>query len=352
MAEAIQKIRYAQTPDVVIIGINSTPVKYLVHAQQMVAMLTGKNRRASTVVLQNFLQSPDGSRIVKGGDLLKAYQNGAMGAMLYTHYMHNGSSPSNFITLDGVSEILRCLPDQLEGVGRIFEELISALNGSNGDLTSVIGFEEPAIQGDESGVYVLKFQDQANPEYYVGKSKAIHQRLALHTSGLGAACVKGRAFTRVPPVVSGGDSGGDMENWERSEVLELMFRYGINAVRGWKYTLKTMSLEQRLAAFDDVCERFDLCRRCGRRDHFVRDCRVLTTDRWTNGLDVRTMYRMHVSSDERNEQIAEADAKLEEERKARLVAEAKAEAEHEARLAVQRRNAEAIRLLMGQVGDV
>ena len=214
---------------------------------------------------------------------------------------------------------------------------------------------QPASQGiirskSNAGVYVLKFDDQTNPTYYVGKSTDILKRLEQHSNGQGAACVAGRVFTRVPPVTD--ENMNDMECWERSEVLELMFRYGINAVRGWKFTLKTMPLEQKLSAFDDICERYDFCRRCGRGDHFVNECQALTTDRWTNGLDPRTMYHRYTSSYEHDTQIAAINADLEKEHQARLEAETKAEKEAQARLALERINAEAIRLLTTKPNDI
>ncbi len=78
-----------------------------------------------------------------------------------------------------------------------------------------------------------------------------------------------------------------MEAWERDEVLTRMHQFGIDNVRGWMYTFKNMPIEQKTSAFDQVCERFDFCRKCGRNGHFIRDCGSMTTDVWTCGLEVR-----------------------------------------------------------------
>ena len=327
----------------------------LVHAHPFIGLCIGKSdRRTCAKAFHAFLDSDSGQGLKNGGDLRTAAQNGQLSEHIYTHRMRadGGGGAALFVTLEGVRQILQGFPYQEESTRLKHQYLFSNdldLCDLDGRQLAVVRQEDMMMQvcanDDDIGVYVLKFEDNCNPLYYVGKSKSIKQRLVQHTNGQGAACVSGRVFNRVPSIVSRG-SRSDMESWERGEVLELMFRYGINTVRGWKYTLKTMPLEQKLSAFDDVCERFDLCRRCGRGDHFVRDCRSLTTDRWTNGLDVRTMYRMHMSSNERNEQIADANAKLDEECNARLAAEAKAEVELEARLAMECRNAEAIRLLM------
>jgi hypothetical protein len=81
-----------------------------------------------------------------------------------------------------------------------------------------------------------------------------------------------------------------MESWERNEVLTRMFEFGIDNVRGWMYTLKTMPVAQKLSAFDQICEKFDRCRKCGRGTHFVHDCHALSADLWTCGMELRTTY--------------------------------------------------------------
>jgi hypothetical protein len=81
-----------------------------------------------------------------------------------------------------------------------------------------------------------------------------------------------------------------MEAWEREEVLTRMHEFGVDNVRGWMYTFKTMPMEHKLSAFDQVCEMLDLCRKCGRNDHFVRDCTALSTDLWACGLELRVMH--------------------------------------------------------------
>lgn len=145
---------------------------------------------------------------------------------------------------------------------------------------------------EEKGIYVLRL-DNGNknrpiPLCYVGKSNNIKRRIAQHRNGAGAACIAGEPFTRVAPITEG--STDDMESWERNEVLARMFESGIDNVRGWMYTLRTMPIDQKLSAFDQICERFDRCRRCGRGTHFVKDCRALSTDLWTCGMELRSAY--------------------------------------------------------------
>ena len=81
-----------------------------------------------------------------------------------------------------------------------------------------------------------------------------------------------------------------MESSERNEVLVRMHESGIDNVRGWMYTFKNIPIEQKVSAFDQICEKFDLCRRCGRNSHFIRDCSALSTDLWTCGMELRPTY--------------------------------------------------------------
>jgi hypothetical protein len=65
----------------------------------------------------------------------------------------------------------------------------------------------------------------------------------------------------------------DTEAWERAETLARMHRAGISKVRGWMFTAPELTEPQRETAFAQVCERFDLCRKCGRGGHFAAACR-------------------------------------------------------------------------------
>ena len=91
-----------------------------------------------------------------------------------------------------------------------------------------------------------------------------------------------------------------MESWERNEVLTRMFEFGIDNVRGWMYTFKTMPLGQKVSAFDQVCEKFDRCRKCGRGAHFVHNCQALSADLWTCGMELRPAYNV-LSMDQQTE---------------------------------------------------
>lgn len=125
----------------------------------------------------------------------------------------------------------------------------------------------PQVTLPNTGVYVLSLPHGG---IYVGKSSDIEERLRQHRSGGGAACAKDflrRIAPMTPPTA-------DLEAWERAETLARMYAHGISKVRGWMYTAPEMDHVQREHAFGQVCERFDLCRRCGSEAHFITACKA------------------------------------------------------------------------------
>jgi len=333
-----------QLPGVAVLGISQgSSTTYLAHAQQFVGFLRGNmERTGSSRALSSFLKSDSGKvlRENDGGDLLSAIQKGPLNQILYSHPMQplRKGTTSQFVTIDGMKELLNKFPLVDATIRSMHHDI------STSRLSFVPYVPQPYTRKNredrpddfpqttekrprqsKGGIYVLKFNDGVKPTFYVGKSKDISLRMQQHASGEGAGCVSGRSFTEVKPITSG--TPGDMESWERSETLERMYQFGIDTTRGWKYVFAVMPLSQKLSAFDDVCERFDLCRRCGRGSHFVRECEALTTDRWAGGLELRPFYHSQPDDDA----LRHAKAKANEERNKRLDAE--------------RRNAEAIRIL-------
>lgn len=136
----------------------------------------------------------------------------------------------------------------------------------------------PVEHKGAAGVYVLKGGDM----YYVGKSVDVEARVAQHRAGKGGVVPQHMGeWTRVPPATAG--AADDLEAWERKETLHLMRCYGVERVRGWMFTSVALSEEQRAAAFAQVCERYDLCRRCGRDSHFAAQCYARTRAGWAEG---------------------------------------------------------------------
>jgi predicted GIY-YIG superfamily endonuclease len=132
------------------------------------------------------------------------------------------------------------------------------------------------------GVYVLQ---ASNGLQYVGKSNDIDSRISDHKQGDGAACLSGYGSLKEVPLITTG-SMHDLESWERSETLHRMKKYGISNVHGWMFTSSKLSKEETVDAFRQICEKFDLCRRCGRDTHFADSCFAVNVAIWAGGWNV------------------------------------------------------------------
>jgi len=325
----VVRLSCEQLPGVTILGIggdgpDGMPREYLAHAQQFLGLLKGNmDKRFCSRAFLALLDSDAGRNIREnnGGDLLTAVQEGTLGRMAYKYRLkpREGGSLSVFVTLDGMQEIMNGLLAANEAVKHNLKEILSKSVNSNHPQAGAGGSVPPlfTIAGASSvftgkGIYVLRMNNSPKPFFYVGKADNIERRIKQHMDGEGAYCITGEPFTRVKPLTRG--TTDDMESWERNEVLTRMYEFGIDNVRGWMYTFKTMTIEQKVSAFDQICEKFDFCRKCGRNSHFIRDCHSLSTDLWTCGMDLRPVYaggnHAVAALDEASRRMAEARAMI------------------------------------------
>jgi predicted GIY-YIG superfamily endonuclease len=135
-----------------------------------------------------------------------------------------------------------------------------------------------------AGVYVLK---TTTGLYYVGKSNDIDARILDHRRGIGAACLEGKGGFEVIFSLLTSGSTSDLESWERNETLQRMLTHGIDNVRGWMFTATMLSEDDRRDAFRQICEKYDLCRRCGRNTHFSDQCFAGSGAYWTDGIALK-----------------------------------------------------------------
>jgi hypothetical protein len=131
---------------------------------------------------------------------------------------------------------------------------------------------------NNAGIYVL--QDPLSRHVYVGKTLDMQRRMQEH-----ANANQGVSLIRQPLITQG--SMTDLESWERNEVLTRMLHDGLDRVRGWKFTRRgPLSSEQAEEARKDICEKFDLCRRCGRKGHFQTACFARSFAPWCGGAGI------------------------------------------------------------------
>jgi hypothetical protein len=137
--------------------------------------------------------------------------------------------------------------------------------------------EEEGGTNNNSGVYVLS--NETGTKMYVGKSNNIHTRVQTHLNGEGTVffASMGEQIEQVEILPC---HNGDLESLERNKTLELMYKHGIENVRGWMFTTTHLNEGATEDAFKQICEKYDLCRKCGRNTHFVDKCFARTRAAW------------------------------------------------------------------------
>ena len=122
-------------------------------------------------------------------------------------------------------------------------------------------------------VYVLKLVEG---KYYVGESVDVRHRVWSHVNLNGSAWTKKyNVIKRIPTITS------QMNDfWELNETLEQMKLRGIDNVRGSMFSNIQLSQGQRGLASHLLCEKDDLCRKCGSHAHFEKDCNQTNRSSW------------------------------------------------------------------------
>jgi hypothetical protein len=134
-------------------------------------------------------------------------------------------------------------------------------------------------------IYILKCR--AN-KYYVGKTSNPSVRLTSHFNEGGSAWTKLYKPTKVLNVITGCSKYD-----EDKIVLEYMEKYGIENVRGGTYSQINLVDEQILSITKQMISANDLCQRCMRTGHFIKDCYAKTNiygDHISNRISDKEMW--------------------------------------------------------------
>ena len=117
-------------------------------------------------------------------------------------------------------------------------------------------------------IYVLELEKN---RYYVGITKrADNSRILEHFSKNGT-----RWTTLYKPikVISVQKQLSVLD--EDNKTKELMFKYGIDNVRGGSYSMVKLSSDQKLLLYREKCTAYNLCFRCGIAGHQRRNCKTV-----------------------------------------------------------------------------
>lgn len=115
-----------------------------------------------------------------------------------------------------------------------------------------------------TNIYILKLEEN---RYYVGKSKDIDNRYEQHISNDGSSWTQKFKPIEIIKVINNCDSFE-----EDKQVKQLMSIYGIDNVRGGSYTKINLTEEEKKLLQKEIWGANDCCIRCGRKNHFVKDC--------------------------------------------------------------------------------
>uniref|UniRef100_A0A6C0KBF2 GIY-YIG domain-containing protein n=1 Tax=viral metagenome TaxID=1070528 RepID=A0A6C0KBF2_9ZZZZ len=118
-------------------------------------------------------------------------------------------------------------------------------------------------------IYILRLRAG---KYYIGKTKNVDKRWAEHTSGCGSGWTK-----KYPPVSLVKSVVSTSQFDEDRYVKEYMGKYGIENVRGGTYSNVVLDANCIAVLEKEIRHSKNLCVRCGRDTHFVKDC-YATTD--------------------------------------------------------------------------
>ena len=117
-------------------------------------------------------------------------------------------------------------------------------------------------------IYILKLEDG---KYYIGKTKNVEKRWTEHITGNGSGWTKKyKPMSLSKTVVS--TSYFDEDKY----VKEYMSKYGIENVRGGTYSNIDLDTNCISVLEKEIRHSKNLCTRCGRNTHFIKDCYAKT----------------------------------------------------------------------------
>jgi predicted GIY-YIG superfamily endonuclease len=129
-------------------------------------------------------------------------------------------------------------------------------------------------------IYILKLKEG---KYYIGKTKNIEKRWNEHLIGEGSGWTK-----KYKPVLLMKIIVSTSYFDEDKYVKEYMAKYGINNVRGGTYSNIDLDDNSISVLEKEIRHSKNLCTRCGRDTHFIKDCYAKTNN---NGAIIETVCK-------------------------------------------------------------
>jgi predicted GIY-YIG superfamily endonuclease len=119
-----------------------------------------------------------------------------------------------------------------------------------------------------TNIYILRLE---GGRYYIGKSNDVLNRYQEHMNGNGSAWTRKYRPVSLERTIQNA-SPFDEDKFTK----EYMSRHGIDKVRGGSYVKLELSAFQKNMLKLEIWSARNLCSRCGRDSHFVKDCYART----------------------------------------------------------------------------
>jgi hypothetical protein len=119
-------------------------------------------------------------------------------------------------------------------------------------------------------IYYLKLE---NSKYYVGRTYNIMKQYEEHQNGTACSWTKLHKPINYSILISENVSIFDTDRYTK----EFMSVYGIDNVRGGSYSKIMLSEVEKHFIQKEIWFTMNVCIRCGRLDHYIKDCNSKTT---------------------------------------------------------------------------
>jgi len=140
-------------------------------------------------------------------------------------------------------------------------------------------------------IYVLKL---ANKKYYIGKTTVPKFRITQHFNRKGAEWTKIYKPLEVVEIIS------NCDNYDEDKYTRIyMDKYGIENVRGGSFSSIELDEDTVNTLTKMSISTNDKCFKCGKSDHFAKQCKKIVCYRCGRSGHYSTMCyaKMHISGD-------------------------------------------------------
>jgi len=132
-----------------------------------------------------------------------------------------------------------------------------------------------------TNIYILKL---VGGRYYVGKTEQVMKRYGEHLNGSGSAYTRKYKPIAIHKTIENA-SPFDEDRY----VKEYMAKYGIEKVRGGSYVEINLSKLQTDALKIEIRNATNVCMKCGKSGHFVKECFMESSNSMADQLKSRSL---------------------------------------------------------------